>query len=192
MKAVIVSIGNRGSSEVVGTCPAAINTIIVSPTARDAPSTIAATIPESAAGKTTRVETWRRDGPDAERALTQPVRHGGHRVLGDRGDRRDDHDAHDDAAGEPVEDGDLEAEQIAEYPRGEEGEREVPEDDGRDSRQEFERGLDRPADALRCVFAQVDRRAEPERNGDDESDQRYDQRSLDQGADPELGIGEQR
>ena len=63
MNAVIVSIGCRGSRSVVGTWPAAIRTIIVSPTAREAPSTTAATMPESAAGKTTRVETWRRDAP---------------------------------------------------------------------------------------------------------------------------------
>ena len=37
--------------------PAARSTIIVSPTARDSASTIEATIPEIAAGKTTRVAT---------------------------------------------------------------------------------------------------------------------------------------
>ncbi len=36
---------------------------MVSPTAREIPSTIAATMPESAAGKTTRRETWSLEAP---------------------------------------------------------------------------------------------------------------------------------
>src|SRR5215204_5744491 len=53
----MVSTGTRGSSVKVGFWPAAIATIIVSPTARDDASTTAATIPESAAGNTTLVAT---------------------------------------------------------------------------------------------------------------------------------------
>ena len=47
----------------VGCWPAAIATIIVSPTAREMPSTKEATMPDSAAGTTTRVETCSCDAP---------------------------------------------------------------------------------------------------------------------------------
>ena len=45
------------------TWPAATSTMIVSPTARDAPSTIEATMPDSAAGKTTRSDVCSRLAP---------------------------------------------------------------------------------------------------------------------------------
>ena len=45
--------------------PAARRTIIVSPTAREIASTIEATIPESAAGKTTRIATLALVAPSA-------------------------------------------------------------------------------------------------------------------------------
>ena len=57
MKADIVSTASRGSKERFGCCPAARSTIIVSPIAREMPSTNAATMPETAAGTTIRVET---------------------------------------------------------------------------------------------------------------------------------------
>ena len=47
----------------LGSCPAAIRAIIVSPIPRETPSTIAATMPERAAGKTTRVEVWSFEEP---------------------------------------------------------------------------------------------------------------------------------
>ena len=43
--------------------PAAISTTIVSPTAREKPSTTEATMPESAAGKTTRSVVWSFEAP---------------------------------------------------------------------------------------------------------------------------------
>ena len=51
------------------TWPAAISTIIVSPIARETPSTTAATMPDSAAGKTTRS---RRSGASRRRARRRP------------------------------------------------------------------------------------------------------------------------
>ena len=63
MKAVSVSIGARGSNVSCGSCPTAMSTIIVSPTAREMPSTNEAMMPEIAAGTTTRVETWSRSAP---------------------------------------------------------------------------------------------------------------------------------
>ena len=60
---MIVSNGCVGLSPVLGIWPAAIRAIIVSPIPRETPRTIAATIPERAAGKTTRVEVWSFDAP---------------------------------------------------------------------------------------------------------------------------------
>ena len=54
MKPVIVCMPSRGSRLKFFSAPAASATIIVSPTARDMPSTTAAATPERAAGKTTR------------------------------------------------------------------------------------------------------------------------------------------
>ena len=65
MNAVSVSTAMRGSSVSVGCRPAAIVTIIVSPTAREIASTNDATMPESAAGTTMRSETCRRFAPSA-------------------------------------------------------------------------------------------------------------------------------
>ena len=94
MNVVIVSKPSAGLTPEFGCSPAAISTIIVSPMPREIPSTIEATIPEIAAGKTTRVETWRFVCAQPEGPLAQTPRHRAHRVLGDRGDRRHDHDAH--------------------------------------------------------------------------------------------------
>ena len=57
MNAVIVCMASPGLNVRLGVPPAAISTIIVSPTARLMPRTKAAMMPESAAGTTTRVET---------------------------------------------------------------------------------------------------------------------------------------
>ena len=54
MKPVIVCMPSRGSRLKFFWAPAASATIIVSPIGRDMPSTTAAAMPESAAGKTTR------------------------------------------------------------------------------------------------------------------------------------------
>ena len=65
MKAVIVSTDSPGSKVRLACQPAASSTIIVSPTAREMPSTNEATMPEIAAGKTTRVETLSFVAPSA-------------------------------------------------------------------------------------------------------------------------------
>ena len=62
---VIVCMLSRGSSVRRGVAPAAIVTSIVSPIARDSPSISAATMPESAAGVTTRVATSNFVAPSA-------------------------------------------------------------------------------------------------------------------------------
>ena len=54
---------SRGSTPRLAVWPPAISTITVSPTAREAPSTSAATMPESAAGKTIRSETCSFEAP---------------------------------------------------------------------------------------------------------------------------------
>ena len=54
MKPVIVCMPSRGSRLKFFWAPAASATIMVSPTARDRPSTTAAATPDRAAGKTTR------------------------------------------------------------------------------------------------------------------------------------------
>ena len=54
MKPVIVWAPSSGLLEMFGLFPAASATIMVSPTAREIPSTTAAAIPENAAGNTTR------------------------------------------------------------------------------------------------------------------------------------------
>jgi hypothetical protein len=54
IRPVSVSWPSRGSKDMFVIDPPAISRIIVSPTARDMPRTIAAAIPESAAGNTTR------------------------------------------------------------------------------------------------------------------------------------------
>ena len=57
MKDASDSAASRGSSELLAAWPAATSTIMVSPIGRETPSTIAATMPDRAAGKTTRRET---------------------------------------------------------------------------------------------------------------------------------------
>ena len=58
-----MQLGSRGSAVIWAIWPAAISTIIVSPTAREAPSTTAATMPDRAAGNTTRSEVCSRVAP---------------------------------------------------------------------------------------------------------------------------------
>ncbi len=65
MNAVMAWIDSIGLKLRLGVEPAAISTTMVSPTARETPSTIEATIPERAAGKTTRVATRIRLAPRA-------------------------------------------------------------------------------------------------------------------------------
>ena len=102
-----VDAGRAGRALLLATWPAATSTIMVSPIARETPSTIAATIPESAAGNTTRSDTWSFEAPSPKAPSRSDCGHRRHRVLGDRRDRRHDHEAHDDAGGERVEDVDL-------------------------------------------------------------------------------------
>ena len=63
MKVVTVACPSSGLRLEFGCRPAAIRTIIVSPTPREIPSTTEATMPEIAAGKTTLVATWRLVAP---------------------------------------------------------------------------------------------------------------------------------
>ena len=63
MNAVIVCDGSRGSAVSWAIPPAARSTTMVSPMAREMASTKLATIPETAAGITIRVETWSLDAP---------------------------------------------------------------------------------------------------------------------------------
>ena len=76
MNAVIVWACSRGSKVIWAIPPAAMRTIIVSPTAREIASTKLATIPEIAAGTTILVETWRRVAPSAVGAVAELLRHG--------------------------------------------------------------------------------------------------------------------
>ena len=78
--------------------PAATATTIVSPIARRCARMNAATMPETAAGKTTRRLVVTLARPQPVRGLAQALRHRAHRVLGDRGDERDDQDADADPA----------------------------------------------------------------------------------------------
>ena len=83
--------------------PAATATTIVSPIAREIARMIAATMPEIAAGTTTRRLVVMPSGAEAVRGLAQRRGHGAHRVLGDRRDERDGQDADADAGGGEVE-----------------------------------------------------------------------------------------
>jgi hypothetical protein len=65
MNAVIVCTASVGFHVQFGWPPAAISTIIVSPTAREMARTNEAMIPEIAAGTTISVETWSRVEPSA-------------------------------------------------------------------------------------------------------------------------------
>src|SRR5690606_2975112 len=62
-----------GSTVRLGRAPAAISTTMVSPTARDTASTIAATTPEIAAGKTTRSDTRILPAPSAYAPSRSPA-----------------------------------------------------------------------------------------------------------------------
>ena len=63
MNAVMVSIAWPRFAPHWGTRPDAIRTTMVSPTARDIASTNEATMPDRAAGKTTRIVTWSLPAP---------------------------------------------------------------------------------------------------------------------------------
>ena len=63
MNAVSVSIDLPTSTPHWGWSPPAMTTTIVSPTARDIASTIEATMPDSAAGNTTRIVVWSFEAP---------------------------------------------------------------------------------------------------------------------------------
>ena len=80
-----------------GVLPAAISTIIVSPTARPRPIMTAEKSPLMAVGITIRVAVCQRRRAAAERRRPQVVRDARERVLGDRVDDRDDREAHHEA-----------------------------------------------------------------------------------------------
>ena len=73
MNVVMVSTDPRGSSVRLGSSPAATSTIMVSPIAREHPSTIAATMPDSAAGNTTRTATCKREAPSPKAPSRRPA-----------------------------------------------------------------------------------------------------------------------
>ena len=123
--------------------------------------------------------------PEPVGTLAQAARHRAHRVLGDRGDRRHDHDPHHQAGGEGVEDRHVEAEEVLEDRRGDEGEREVAEDDGRHADQDLEERLDDPAHPRGRVLGEVDRRAEPDRDRDQDRDPGDQEGAVEQLPDPE-------
>ena len=105
MKPVIVWMLSSGESVRFGVEPAAMATIIVSPTTRAIASRIAAMMP----GERRREDDAEGDlearRAEAVRRLAQVARHVRHRVLGDRGDgRQDHHGEHDEAGAEGVED----------------------------------------------------------------------------------------
>ena len=122
--------------------------------------------PEMAAGTTMRVETWSLRCAEPEGAVAELLGHGAHRVLGDGGDGRDQHHAHDQARPRATLKMSTPDPDVLEQ-RREEGQREEPEDDGRDAREHLERGLEDVADARPRVLAQVDGRAEPAGESDD-------------------------
>ena len=192
MNVVIVSTDWRGSAVRFGCWPAATSTIIVSPIARETPSTIEATMPDSAAGKTTRSDTWSLLAPSPNAPSRSDARHGRHRVLGDRGHGRQDHEAHDDAGRQGVERRDVHAEQVVEDDGREERQREVAEDDRRHAGEQLDERLDDPARARLGVLGKVDRGAEPERDRDDQRDARDEQRARDERQHAERRVGEQR
>ena len=102
MKAVMVWTASSGFHVQFGCPPAAISTIIVSPTAREIARTKDAMIPEMAAGTTIRVETWNLVDPRAYAPSRRLPRDRGHRVLRDGGDRRQEHHAHHEAGAEAL------------------------------------------------------------------------------------------
>src|SRR6266540_5757984 len=73
MKAVIAWTDSAGLNVRFGVLPTAIRTTIVSPIARETPRMIDATIPESAAGKTTRVATLALVAPSAYAPSRSPL-----------------------------------------------------------------------------------------------------------------------
>ena len=194
MKVVIVSKPSSGLRPEFGCRPAAISTIIVSPIARETPSTIAATMPESAAGKTTRSRDLHPRGTEAVGALAQALRHRGHRVLGDRGDRRQDHDRRPRPrrrarSGSST----LDAEETLEDQRGDEGQGEEPEDDRRHPDQHLEDRLDDPR-ARAASRTRRGRSPSPSPSGiaTQDRDAGDQEGAVDQLPDAVLGVREQR
>ena len=158
---------------------------------------IDATIPERAAGKTTLVATLARVAPRANAPSRRPLGHGGHRVLGDRGDDRHDHQADRQAAGEDVEDLRRPAEGVArpevdQHVLGEEVEREEAEGDRRDPGEDLEDRLERLAHAGRRVLAEVDRAPEPDRDREDQGPEGDAERADHDRQDAEAGGLERR
>ena len=94
MKAVMVWTASSGFQVQFGCSPAAISTIIVSPTAREIARTKDAMIPEIAAGTTIRVDTWSL-GTEGIRPVAEVLGDRRHRILRDGGDGRQQHDPHD-------------------------------------------------------------------------------------------------
>ena len=80
--------------------PAASATTMVSPIARETARIIAATMPEIAAGTTTRMLVVSRRAPSPYDASRSDDGHGPHRVLRDRRDERDGQDPDADAGGQ--------------------------------------------------------------------------------------------
>ena len=72
---------NGARVETMAALPDARTTIIVSPTARPKPSTIAAAMPGAAAGSTTRSVVCDGVEPSASAAVAVRLRHGAERVL---------------------------------------------------------------------------------------------------------------
>ena len=152
------------------TPPAAIATIIVSPTAREKPTISAATMPETAAGTTTRRLVIRFRAPSPYDASRSELGHGVHRVLGDRRDERRDEDADRDACAGHVEDGRRAGAEGVDDRRRQHRQGEEAEHHARDRRQDLEDRLDGPPHAGAGVLGQEDRRAQAERRGDEHRD----------------------
>ena len=100
---VIVPPGSSGLSVRPCGAPAATATTIVSPIARLVARISAATMPETAAGKTTRSDVVIFLAPRPYEASRRLMRHRAHRVLGHGGDERHRQDADADAGRGEVE-----------------------------------------------------------------------------------------
>ena len=161
---------------------------MVSPIAREIPSTNDATMPETAAGTTIRVETCSLLDPSAG-PVPKVTRHGRHGIFRERGHRRDDHHAHDEPGAQRVENSDADSDvlEVGCHPR----EREVAVNHRRDAGEELERRLERPAEPRAGVLAHEDGRAEPERDRDQGGPERDRERSHDQRDDAERLLQEE-
>ena len=149
-------------------------------------------IPETAAGTTIARRDLEAARAEPVGAVAELLRHGGHGVLGDRGDGRDEHHAHDEAGGEDVEDRPRPTPMSwrsgvknvrAKKPKTTVG---MPASTS-------SAGLSDLADPRPRVLAQVDRGAEPERQCDDAGPERDDERAGEQRQDAEeRGLEERR